>query len=136
MDTSADLLSRFADAADPGLRRAALIDLIKTKQLHRVASGERFRHGLERLAGSARDAEEEADRLLAVAALLHAAATAPSIRASVESLVRNAVTGPLSKLHELPDVHDAVVRSQIVACRACRLESRRARDGRRARGVW
>lgn len=106
MDTSIDLLSRFADAADPGTRRSALIDLIKTKQLHKVASNEAFQRGLGRLARSAQDAGQDTDRLLGVAALLHAAATAPSIRASVELLVRNAVSGPLSRLHELPDVHD------------------------------
>ncbi len=106
MGTSTDLLSRFTAATDPETRRGALIDLVKTKQLHKAASDEAFQRGLERLARTAQDAEQDTDRLLGVATLLHAAAAAPSIRATVESLLRNAVIGPLSKLHELPDVHD------------------------------
>ena len=106
MTASTELLSRFANAADTPAQRAALIGLIKAKQLHKVASHEGFRHGLERLARSARDAASETDRLLTVAALQHAAATAPSIRTRIESLVRNAVSGPISKLHELPEAHD------------------------------
>ena len=106
MTTSTELLSRFTGAADTPARRAALIDLIKTKQLHKVASDESFRQGLKRLVRSAQDATSEMDRLIAVAALQHAAAAAPSIRASVESMVRDAVTRPLSNLHELPDIHD------------------------------
>ena len=74
---------------------------------------------------SAQDAEQDTDRLLGVAALLHAAAAAPSIRTSVESLLRNAVTGPLSKLHELPDVHDRLyaARSWRVVPAAWNLEA-------------
>ena len=106
MTASTELLSRFANAADSPAQRAALVDLIKAKQLHKVASHEWFRGGLERLARSARDAENETDRLLTVSALQHAAATAPSTRTLVESLVRTAVAGPLTKLHELPEAHD------------------------------
>ena len=43
---------------------------------------------------------------LTVAALLHAAATAPAIRTHVESVLRKTVDGPLSNLHELQDVRD------------------------------
>ena len=106
MSTSTELLSTFSNAADMPALRGALTELIKTKQLHRVATDESFRRGLDRLAHSVRDAANETDRLLTVAALQHAAATAPSIRANVESLLRDVLAGPLSKLHELPDVHD------------------------------
>ena len=87
-------------------QRAALIDLVKRKQLHKIASNEAFRNGLERLAHAVRDAECAKEGLLTVAALQYAAATAPSIRPDVESLLKNAVSVRLSKLHELPDVRD------------------------------
>ncbi len=106
MVTSSELLSRFADAGDTSARRAALIDLIKAKQLHKVVGTDSLRRGLERLAGSARDDGEEMDRLLAVATLQRAAASAPPIREVVRALMRDAVTRPLSDLHELPDVED------------------------------
>ena len=106
MEKPPESLSRFIEAADPKAQRAALIDLIKTKQLHRVAAEETFRLGLQRLTDSARDVASETERLLAVSVLLRAAATAPPIRSHVESLVREAINAPLSGLHELPDVHD------------------------------
>ena len=106
MITSSELLSRFADATDTPARRAALIDLIKTKQLHKAVSTESLRRGLERLAASARDDMEEVERLLAVATLQRAAASAPPIRKAVRSLMTDAVTRSLSSLHELPDVDD------------------------------
>ena len=101
-----ELLSKFTSAADTRVARAALTGLIKRKQLHKVASDESFRNGLERLACSAKDEENESDRLLTVAALLHAAATAPSIRTHVESLLKKTVDRPLSNLHELQEVRD------------------------------
>ena len=101
-----ELLSEFTGAAETRARRAALLGLIKRRQLHGLASDESFRNGLEQLARSAGGEESEADRLLTVAALQHAAATAPSIRPHVESLLRKAVAGPLSKLHELQEVRD------------------------------
>ena len=106
MITSSELLSRFADARDTSARRAALIDLIKTKQLHKTVSTESLRRGLERLADSARDDSEDVERLLAVATLQRAAASAPPIRRAVRSLMTDAVIRPLSGLHELPDVDD------------------------------
>lgn len=106
MTASSELLAKFASGADPAQRRAALSDLIKKKQLHKVASDESFWSDLERLARSARDGTSDTDRLLTVAALQHAAAAAPSIRTRAESLMRKAVGGRLSKLHELPQVRD------------------------------
>ena len=106
MITSSEVLSRFADATDTPARRAALIDLIKAKQLHKVVSTESVRRGLERLADSARADIEDVERLLAVATLQRAAASAPPIRKAVRSLMTDAVTRPLSSLHELPDVDD------------------------------
>lgn len=106
MATATELLSRFADAADTSSRRAALIDLVKTKQIHKVASEEPFRRGLERLAHSACETAGEIDRLLAVATLQRAAAAAPPIRGRVKSLMTDHVAGPLSDLHRLPDVDD------------------------------
>ena len=101
-----ELLSEFTSAAETQVARAALTKLIKCKQLHKVASDESFRSGLERFACSARDDGNEPDRLLTVAALLHAAATAPAIRPYVESLLKKTVDGPLSNLHELREVRD------------------------------
>lgn len=106
MTTTTELLSRFADAADTSSRRAALIDLVKTKQIHKVASEESFHRGLERLARSACENAGEMDRLLAVATLQRAAAAAPPIRGRVKSLMNDNVAGPLSNLHRLPDVDD------------------------------
>ena len=106
MITSSELLSRFADATDTLARRAALIDLIKAKQLHKAVSTESLRRGLERLAGSARDDSGDVERLLALATLQRAAASAPPIRKAVRSLMTDAVTRPLSSLHELPEVDD------------------------------
>ena len=105
MNTSSELLSRFADAADTFSRRAALIDLIKARQLHKVAVTQPFRLGLERLAVPARDGSDP-ERLLAVATLQRAAAAAPPIRTAVRSLMQDAVTRPLSGLHELEDIDD------------------------------
>ncbi len=124
METSTTLLSGFTDAADTPTRRGALTALIKTKQLHEAAADESFRYGLERLARSIRSEASNVDRLLTVATLQHVAATAPSIRARVESLVRDAIVEPLSKLHELPDVHDRLyaARSWRVAPNAWRLD--------------
>ena len=106
MITSSELLSRFVDAGDTSARRAALINLIKAKQLHKVVSTESLQRGLERLAGAVRDDSEDAGRLLAVATLQRAAASAPPIRKAITSLMRDVVTGPLSNLHELADVDD------------------------------
>ena len=106
MIASSELLSRFADAADTSSRRAALIDLVKTKQLHRVVGAESLRIGLERLAGSARDDGSDLERLLAVATLQRAAASAPPIRSAVKSLLQDAVSRPLASPHELDDVDD------------------------------
>ena len=103
--TSSESLSRFASAADTASRRAALIELIKTRQHHRVATTDSFRFGLEQLARSARDADDP-ERLLAVATLQRAAASAPPIRSTVKSLLVQAVTRPLTHLHELADVED------------------------------
>ena len=65
-----------------------------------------FRRGLDRLADSASDGDAGTDRLLAVATLQRAAAAAPPVRETVRSLMRDAVAGPLSNLHGLPDVDD------------------------------
>lgn len=106
MTTQSESLSRFADADDTSARRAALIELIKSKQLHKVVNSESLRRGLERLAASVRQDSGDLDRLLAVATLQRTAASAPSIRKVVASLMNGAVTRPLSNLHELPDIDD------------------------------
>lgn len=118
MNTPNELLSTFANTSDIPARRTALTELIRTKQLHGVVSHESFQLGLDRLARSVPGAASETDRLLAVATLLHAAATAPPIRADVESLLRDVLTSPLSDLHELSDVHD-----RLYAARAWRVVS-------------
>ena len=106
MTTQSESLSRFADADDTSARRAALIELIKSKQLHKVVNSESLRRGLERLVASARQDRGDLDRLLAVATLQRTAASAPSIRKVIASLMNGAVTRPLSNLHELPDIDD------------------------------
>ena len=106
MLSPSESLFRFADARDTANRRATLVDLIRAKQLHAVVDSESFRSGLKRLADSARDSGTDLDRLLAVATLQRAAASAPPIRKAVGSLLRNAVTRPLSNLHELTDLDD------------------------------
>lgn len=47
-----------------------------------------------------RRTRNEAERLLTVAALLHAASTASSIRTRVESILRKTLDGPLCNLHD------------------------------------
>lgn len=96
----------FTDSADPAVQRTALIDLVKERLIHEVASDELFLQGLERLAHSIRDASSGTERLLTVAALLRAAATARTVRSRVEVLLADAVAEPLSKLYELADVRD------------------------------
>lgn len=103
---STESLTEFTDAADPSAQRTALIDLIKKRLIHEVASDELFVKGLERLAHSIRDAPSGTERLLTVAALLRAAATAPAVRSRIKLLLADAVTGPLAKLHELANVRD------------------------------
>lgn len=105
MTTTSELVSRFADAGNTSSRREALIDLIKAKQLHSVVSTEPFRLGLAGLARSAGDGGDR-DRLLAVATLQRAAASAPPIRSTVKALMKDVVTRPLSDLHELSDIDD------------------------------
>lgn len=101
-----DLLSRFVDAEDTASRRAALIELVKTRQLHKVATTESFRHGLDQLARSAGSDATDPERLLAVATLQRAAASAPPIRKAIGSLTREAVEKPLPHLHGLTDIDD------------------------------
>ena len=118
MTATAELVSRFAYAGDTSSRREALIDLIKAKQLHSVVTTEPFRLGLARLADSAGDGGER-DRLLAVATLQRAAASAPPIRSTVKALMRDVITRPLSDLHELPDVDDRLYAAKswrVVPC--------------------
>lgn len=105
MTTTSELVSRFADAGDTASRREALIDLIRAKQLHSVVATEPFRLGLARLARSAGDGGDR-DRLLAVATLQRAAASAPPIRSTVRTLMKDSVSKPLSSLDQLPDVDD------------------------------
>lgn len=106
MAVPTELLSEFAGATEMPAQRAALLSLIKGRQLHRVASDESFRNGLERIARSAQNSASETDLLLTVAVLQHAAAAAPSIRPYVESLLRKRIEGPLSKLQELQEARD------------------------------
>ena len=106
MTASSESLSRFAAAADTSSRRAALVELVKTKQISKVRDTESFRLGLERLADSARDGDSESDRVLAVATLQRAWASARPIRNAIASLMSGAVVRPLSNLHELDDVDD------------------------------
>lgn len=101
-----ELLCQFTGASNASGQRAALAHLIKRKQLHKIVSDESFRNGLEGLVRSLPVSESKADCLLTVAALQHAAATAPSVRPYIESLLRKAVVGPFSNLHELPEVRD------------------------------
>ena len=103
--SGSDLLSRFVDAADTSSRRAALIDLVKTKQLHKVATTESFGHGLERLARSA-GRGSNSERLLAVATLQRAAASAPPVRKTIRALMGREIKKPLPHLHELADLDD------------------------------
>ena len=112
MAESSESLSRFAAAADTSSRRAALIELVKTRQIHKVRDTESFRLGLDRLADSARNGDSESDRVLAVATLQRAAASARPIRNAVRSLMSGAVVRPLSNLHELEEVGDRLYAAQ------------------------
>ncbi len=100
------LQSRFDDAAETSGQRGTLSDLIKERQLHKVASDESFWTGLEGLALSAGEAASATDRLLTVTALQHAAAAAPSLKLRIEALLKKNVAGLLSSSHELPDCRD------------------------------
>ena len=112
MTESSEPLSRFAAAADTSSRRAALVELVRTRRIHKVLDTESFRLGLDRLAGSARDGGSASDRVLAVATLQRAAASAPPVRNTVRSLMSGAVVRPLSNLHELDDVDDRLYAAQ------------------------
>lgn len=106
MTASSESLSRFATAADTSSRRAALVDLVKARQINKVSASASFQSGLDQLADSARDGGSDVDRLLAVATLQRVAASAPSIKNAVTALMREAVTRPLANLHELDDLDD------------------------------
>ena len=106
MSTCSESLSRFADAGDTSSRRAALIELVKTRQVHQVATTESFRLGLRKLVLAAQGDGSDTERLLAVATLQRASASAPPMRKAISSLMSEAVTRPLPSLHELPDVDD------------------------------
>ena len=106
LDTVSEPLYGFRSAADSAAHRAALLDIIKARQLPKVASDSGLRESLELLARSIRDETDELDRLHTVAALERAANTARSLRKPVTALLEEAVTKPLSGLHELPDPDD------------------------------
>ena len=124
MSTPSELTSAFANAGDTAARREALTGLIKTKQLHKAASDDSFRRGLEEFARFIAVAETDTERLLNVAALQHAAASAPALRPDVESLLGDVLSGPLTGLHKLPEVQDRLyaARSWRVAPNAWRAE--------------
>lgn len=103
--TASEALTTLANAADVSSQRASVISLVKSKQLNKVAGDLLFLQALDRLADSARDANQQ-DRLLAVATLERTAAVAKSLRSRVNQLLETAVSTPLVDLADLEDKHD------------------------------
>lgn len=103
--SSSEYLFRFAEGGSVADQRAALVDLIRTKEIHVAADSGPFRRGLERLADSVRESDAEDERLLAVATLGRSA-TVPALSEPVGALLRDLGNRPLGDLHELPNAHD------------------------------
>lgn len=103
--TTTDALSEFVGAADVASQRGVIVDLVKSKRIHDVASDDTFREGLDRVAAAVRTGAP-GDRLTAIATLERSAAVSKPLRPVVDELLRRAVVEPLENLHALKDADD------------------------------
>lgn len=104
--TTAEALSEFASAADVEAQRRVIVDLVKTKRIHEVATETTFRAGLGRVADAVRTATTPRERLTAIATLERAAAVSKPLRPVVDDLLQKVVVEPLEDLHALGDADD------------------------------
>ena len=103
--TTTEALSEFVGAADVASQRGVIVDLVKSKRIHDVASDDTFREGLDRVAAAVRTGAPN-DRLTAIATLERSAAVSKPLRPVVDELLRRAVVEPLENLHALKDADD------------------------------
>lgn len=103
--TTTEALSEFVGAADVASQRGVIVDLVKSKRIHDVASDDTFREGLDRVAAAVRTGAP-GDRLTAIATLERSAAVSKPLRPVVDELLRRAVVEPLENLHALKDADD------------------------------
>ena len=124
-----DLLLQFAAATDAQSQRAALVSMIKAKQVHEAARNSSFNEGLHKLGqaikdsneghqplGAAvglperghpiKDGNEGHEPLLAAATLERAAAVVKRLRPQIDELLQQSITDQLPDLHQLKDRND------------------------------
>ena len=101
-----DLLLQFATAQDTKLQRAALVSLIKTKQIHEAARDNTFNEGLIKLGHEIQDSKDVDGPLIAAATLERAAAVVKTLRPRINELLQKSITTRLADLHQLSDGND------------------------------
>ena len=101
-----DLLVQFATAQDVQLQRAAIVSLIKTKQVHEAARDKSFNEGLRKLGQAIQDTEDPHGSLIAAATLERAAAVVKTLRPQVNELLQRSITTQLDDLNQLKDRND------------------------------
>ena len=101
-----DLLVQFATAPAAQLQRAALVSLIKTKQVHEAARDNLFNEGLRKLGQAIQDSNDTHEPLIAAATLERAAAVVKTLRPRINALLRKSITTQPADLHQLKDRND------------------------------
>ena len=101
-----NLLVQFSTAPETQLQRAALVSLIKTKQVHKAARDKLFSEGLRKLGQAIRDSNDTHGPLIAAATLERAAAVVKALRPRINELLQKSITTRLADLHQLRDRND------------------------------
>lgn len=101
-----NLLAQFAASQDAHLQRAALVSLIKTKQIHKAAQDNSFNEGLRKLGQAIKESNSALDTLIAAATLERAAALVKPLRQQINELLKKSITTRLAGLHHLSDKND------------------------------
>ena len=101
-----NLLTQFAASQDPHLQRAALVALIKTKQIHKAAQDNSFNEGLRNLGQAIKESKSAVDTLTAAATLERAAALVKPLRQQIDELLKESITTQLPSLQHLSDKND------------------------------
>ena len=101
-----NLLVQFSTAPETQLQRAALVSLIKTKQVHEAARDKLFSEGLRKLGQAIQDSNDTHGPLIAAATLERAAAVVKALRPRINELLQKSITTRLADLHQLRDRND------------------------------
>jgi hypothetical protein len=110
----------FAAARTANEFAAALLPLVKHKQLHAVARSPEFGTSLQKIAGIATSPPNDRDRLLAVALIARIGRIVKPVRSQMGKLLAAALAEPLPSLDLLDDPNDRF--AVVSVCRAVRGE--------------